>query len=281
MEQCECVVHPATKEANLDMETNQGTACLPWGDHPISIGDPAAWHIGNLGLWCRQEPGEIRITHAYHEEAAPQDMPMEDASWSRWALKRAVDTVRILPALPNRPVVVQPDSPFRIATGARAKVFVRVPLWARIEIPDNPPLQLTEIPSVVLSNTWFGSFIEGELCYWLSSKASSRIGTDDFEPHLALCPLKIENDSGEVVLVEKLRLDVQGLSLFRQDRQIWADETRLSFKGETEASEVVISGHAPEEAPEAVLIASARSPVRKGFGAILLKDLADLGFLMR
>jgi hypothetical protein len=228
----------------------------------------------------------VAFVRADSDEAAteaPNALP-ENITWSRWALESACQEIRLVPLFPDRPVVVKPESAFRVTTGAQARIYVRVPLWVRIEpaIPESMPL--VEIPTIVLSNTWFGTFTNGELCYWISSGARMQIEPDPSRPFLAICPIQIINRADEELYVEKLCLRVGKLSLFNQGGQLWADETRIIHKGGDEASRIEISGRAPREAGEAELVSPPREADKNGFAArtfTTLKDLPGLGALVK
>ena len=144
--------------------------------------------------------------------------------------------------------------------------------------------KLLDLPTAVLSNTWFGSFTSGELCYWISSRARRQIDPEVFEPSLVICPVEITNLAKEGLHIEKLSLDMEGLSLFIHRGQLWSDETKISYKGLNEVSQIDLSGAAPMEVADAPRITAPRVPLKKGFAATSfrsLKDLPGLGLLIK
>ena len=202
-----------------------------WGEHEIPTDAPAVRQIGNIRLWFKMSFDELWLAHkSLDPETAVQDnadTETGELSWSRWAFKKVPEKIRILPIFPDRSVVAKPEHAFSLAIGAQARIFVRVPLWLQIEIAKKKSEPLLEIPTTVMSNTWFGSFTGGELCYWLSTKARREIAADTENPHLVICPVQITNSSEDELLVDKLRLQVKGLSIFNAGDQLWADETHL------------------------------------------------------
>ena len=250
-----------------------------WGVFEIALDKLYSWKIGDLNVWCRKGTGEIQIAHQYSDSTVDnQELiePPEDISWSRWALKKDKIEIQLSPQLPDRPVVVKPESSFRIIIGAQAKIYIRVPLWLRINLSTKPSEKLLEIPAVVLSNTWFGTFFEGELCYWISTGARRQIEPDANRPYLAICPIQLINNAEEELLVEKICLRVANLSLFSDGVQLWSDETNVFYKGGNGISQVKASGVPPKEARSAKLISSPRNPKKKSLAMKTFASIREL-----
>jgi len=138
---------------------------------------------------------------------------------------------------------------------------------------------LTELPSVVLSDTWWGEFTDGELCYWLPTSARRRVSQETFAQHRAVCPLDLSNRSEKELEVEKIALRVAHLSLFGAERGFWSDVTRVRYRGEAEGSEIEVSGRAPEEAGAATRVAEPRSRLAKSFRTRTFSRLRTLSGL--
>jgi hypothetical protein len=256
----------------------------PWGKHSISSGETLSLGVGPLVIWARAQAEEIWLAHESGDRHGGGDEPIpkpgEDEGWIRWPLPEGSDSISLSPAFPPRPIVVEPELAFRLPPGADARIFVRVPLWARVEVASGTGTPLTEVPSIVLSDTWWGGFTEGELCYWLRTTARRKVGPEAFAPHLAVCPLQLSNRSEEELRVEGIALRVTHLSLFSDGGRLWADETRVRYDGGDEGSDIDMSGKPPAEAPDAVQVATARSPVPRGFRAgtvARLKAISGLG----
>ncbi|RMG25634.1 MAG: hypothetical protein D6732_22160, partial [Methanobacteriota archaeon] len=212
-----------------------------WGTYPLKGETPVVWHTGPLYLWILSRHDEIWITHQHlpgmsetkEESQVPAPPSLEDPVWQRWAVKSTVEKLDINPVFPDLPVVVKPEYPFRLTPGIKTRIYVRVPLWVRIQIGTQP---LLELPIVILSKTWFGDFLEGELCYWISSSARKVYSPDPLRPYMSICPIQIYNRSADELLVEKICLRVRKLALFQYQDQLWGSETRASYKGVEEGS---------------------------------------------
>ena len=254
----------------------------PWIEHEIPGEKPVLRNFGPLHIWCKVLHNELWITyeHIDDDSADVSSEPPESLTWSRWALKENYKKIKFTPVFPDRPVVVKPESSFMLTPKAQAKIYVRCPLWVRIELIKTENLIVEEIPTVVLSNTWFGTFTEGDICYWISSSARRQIPDDTSRKFLALCPIFITNGSNEELKVEKICLRVGGLSLFDYKEQLWSDLTSITFRGSNNVSQIKFLGKEPVEASSASLICSPRETAKKSLFAktfISIKGLSGLG----
>lgn len=263
----------------------------PWGHHALEPGDARSIRLGPLDLRVRLQGEEIWVAHAPGDwtgrrktsAAPPGEAPSaagagEPEEWVRWPVPAATDGVVLSPLYPDRPVVLEPESSFRLLPRAEVRVFVRVPLWVRVAAAAEEARPLADLPSVVLSDTWWGTPVEGELCYWLPTTARRRADREAFAPHLSMCPLHLVNRSDEELPVDELALRVAHLSVYADEGRLWADTTRVRFRGVDHDSEIRVSGRAPAEAPEAVRVADPREPPPPdGFRGRTFARLKSLG----
>ena len=250
-----------------------------WKDYQLNFENEINLNIGEVNIHCKLNAEELLLSHYYKNEENNQEN-----NWQRWTLKNKENVIRILPALPDRPVVVKPENKFTLLKNSEAKIYVRVPLWIRIELGQKSFQNLFEIPTVILSNTWFGNFFEGELSYWISSGAKRDFSIDKDKSYLAICPIKLVNKANEDLSVEKIGLRVVNLNLYKDGNQIWSDQTKVIFTGSLEQSEIEVAGKAPQEAPNSKLIMKARQEHKNSFSAKTfssLKELPGLGILMK
>lgn len=259
----------------------------PWGTHPLPDGGGVLTvRVGPLSLWARGREDEVWLAHAPGDWARrrreeDREPPPEDEEWVRWPVGGSARRVRLSPVFPSRPLVVKPELSFRLVPGTEARIYVRPPLWAAVTVPGDEDRQLTEVPTVELSDTWWGEFDAGELGYWLPTGARrTPPGPEGFEPHQAVCPVDLANRSDDVLEVEKIALRVGHLSIYRGEGGLWANSTRVRYRGSDEASEVDVAGRAPEEAGrDAVRVAAPREPVTRGFRARTFSRLRVLSGL--
>lgn len=237
----------------------------PWGVLPRPGPEPTAVQVGPLVLQFLCQDDELWIAHhRIPQGGSPADTPAKEPAWQRWALPGGPCDLRLVPILPDRPVVVAPEQAFHVAPEASARIFVRLPVWVRVDLPRDPETTLLDVPSSVLSDTWWGDFLDGELCYWLPTAARRTITPELTAPSLVICPIDIRNDSDELLRVQKLAVRVVHLSVFALGDGLWADRTRVLYEGEDEGSHITTSGEPPAEAPGARLVTPARIPASKG-----------------
>ena len=179
-----------------------------WGGRPVPAqGERQRLDIGPLTLWLRAEDGELWITHSRATGGAePDDAPPADAQWSRWALPEGQRHLHLSPVFPDRPLVVKPEHAFSQMRRASARVYVRIPVWVRVEITDRPGGRsaiLTEIPTVTLSETWWGDFRDGEMAYWLTTTGRRKLSPDLFGAHLVVSAVQMDNLSEDDLQVDR------------------------------------------------------------------------------
>jgi hypothetical protein len=238
-----------------------------WGDRPLPApGETQRLAVGPLAIWLRGVKNELWVSHgcAAPWESAPEELP-DDAEWSRWAMREGEHRLRVLPVFPDRPLVVKPEHPFTLLRRARARVYMRVPPWVRLTVVPGSSgggAVLTEIPTERLSDTWWGDFQEGELAYWLRTKARRELRAELFEPHLVMSTLQLENHSEDALPVEKLVLRVEHLSIYEKDGWLWAEEVRVEYRGEDEGSDIHMDDEPPREAEGARELSPARAQTR-------------------
>jgi hypothetical protein len=241
-----------------------------WGAVGLRTGETREYTLGDLHVQLRRRSEEVwlRSTHAPPEErgrgkaseagGAPED-------WIRWAVS-AEEDLELEPRLPDRPVVVSPEQPFFLPPEGRARVYVRIPLFVSVATTGevSEPTVLEEFASLVLSDTWWGSFTEGELAYWLETRARREIPTGLEDAHMAVCPLLLVNRSEEPLEVERFAVRVAYLTLLHREDEIWTDEVQVRYRGGHEGSEIRYTGGVPEEVGPVEALAKSREPAPRG-----------------
>lgn len=242
----------------------------PWGTHALPEHEDLVLALGPTEIRLRRQEGELRARVTREGSVAD-----EDEGWTRWAAGD-LERVAVEPVFPDRPLVVEPEVPFWLLGGGDARIYVRVPLWLHLEGLGRARHSLLRVPSMALSDTWWGTPEEGELCYWLGTHARRAIAPELYQPHLAICPLQLVNRAEEDLHVDKIALRVAFLSLYQYGEALWADETRVLYLGEDEGSRLEMAGRAPTEAPGAGRITPPAEPMSRGFRARTFRRLRHL-----
>jgi len=254
-----------------------------WGNHDLERGKLYGVTLGDLRVWLGEFDKEIRVAYQ-HSTSFPDDYQVpEEIEWSRWSHMHEDVKLNFKPVYPNRSVLVRPESKFWLLKSAKTRIFIDLPLWIRISLKEKSDVRLIDLPTKILSNTWFGDFFEGELCYWLSTHARRDAAEAESAPFMIRCPIVLVNKSEEDLLVEKICMRVNRMTMFIDNGQLWSDEVLIQYKGGREGSQIRQNATPPEEVPRAKLIRSAENATKKSFAAktfATLKDIPGFGIIM-
>ncbi|HIJ53174.1 MAG TPA: DUF432 domain-containing protein [Planctomycetes bacterium] len=244
-----------------------------WNRSNIGSGEILRSQIGPLLLWFRKIEDELHVAF----ERLPDPDTIVDATgpvavnvvesegldWGRWIVGAETNVVQVLPIMPDRPVVVHPELPVKIPTGHKALFFVSIPIWLRVLAGEKKPIELCEVPVLILSNTWFGDTMSGELCYSLRSRARRQITDSEPNPSRTICPVKIRNTSPKQLNVERLCVHVEHLKTYSGGKNLWTNGITITFRGEEQVSKIEYSSNPPAFEPVGEILSEARTPVKE------------------
>lgn len=241
-----------------------------WKPHVIGQGQTLDLCLGSLHLWIHRGKKEWYIAH--ETEAEDEDrfsvsiasVPfLEERPWSRWILDEHVEQIQLKPQLPDRAVIVRPEMPMCLMPKQSVQFFVGIPIWLAITFGVKKE-QIIEIPTTTLSNSWFGPFTEGELCY--AVKTTAKLHQEDLirSAHRAVFPLEIRNASLEKLNFERLCLRPQHLNIFQGETRVWTSKGRVSYRGADNWSRIVFSTRAPKFDQASHMIGRARESMSRG-----------------
>lgn len=238
------------------MSTARKTAgARPWWQATsVSEGQSFRLTLGPLDLavgrsgptWLiriERQPEEDTETRLKSRVAAGLPEPYDE----RFVQADAAASIRLEPRLADRSIVIRPRQPIHLLPHEELTLYLSTPVNLRI-LAGDPPVLLREIPSVILSDTWFGpSTQEGELCYAGRTHARHRVEELPRRPHRAITPLLIRNRSETVLPLEKVSLPVPMLSLYgAADASLWTQTVTLVRAGATDLAKVSIDPKAPD-----------------------------------
>jgi hypothetical protein len=233
-----------------------------WKVIPVPSSGTGHLAVGPLHLHLRMVDDELRIGHGTEDEGA------EGARWSRWAPRKDWNReLRLRPVLPARTVVVRPEEEFWLGQGATARIYVRVPVGVQIEAGDRPDTALLTLPTQVLSDTWWGSAEEGELCYYLETTARRVMRPEEYVEHRCVCAIDLVNDSDHALLVDRIALRTAYLAIYRDGERLLGNTTRVRYRGADLESELSVEDGPPADAESPVLMTPAEERMARGFTA--------------
>ncbi len=243
---------------------------MKWQPVTLREGTVRHWQIGPCKLWVRRTPDEWQ-TYVERDPLSPNvevwsselDVP-DEVNWTRWAAVPHDYTLRVQPALPERPVIVRPESPFMFPPGSNLTFFISVPIWLNISTGADRPQLLCEEPTVILSNSFFGEPTTGQLGYALKTTARRHRAELRQQPHLAACPIHIHNPSAATVSFERLCIHARHLHILQGEDRLWTSKVNVTFKGETGEQQLAYPAQTVDAAGETTSLTPAREPAPQG-----------------
>ena len=252
------------------------TDIAPFGALDLQIDERTTVSLGELELEVVRRSEEVQF-RSWMKGEEP-----EEEDWVRWAVGPD-ERMRLDPATPDRLVVVSPEHAFHLPPKGTARNYMRLPVFVRLVLVggNGGTTPIADLPTSVLSDTWWGSFTEGELGYWLTTKARRHLSDDLFVPHYAMSAFTLRNASTEALPVESFAVRVRHLGIFQAQGRLWTGDTLVRYDSASLGSEIRFTGNAPPEAEGATKLTEPRDPQTRGFHARTfrrLKSLSNLSF---
>ena len=247
------------------------------------------WRAGPLKIRIKGSNLELQLAHEIVEDeelteslwqpldSEPEQEP-DKVSWQRWVFSKPYKEITFRQTMPERPLVVKTLTPTHIPAGMEAIFYVNIPFCATVETRDDSgtTTKLTSISSVTLSDTWFGNYFEGNLCYALKTKAVRRAENAKPQPHRALCPIFIANRTHEMLPLQKICIHAKYLNIYANADRFWTNRISVSFLGKGVPSKVRYESAPPSEARDSVLISKATERFEHNFFKTLGQSFIDL-----
>lgn len=230
--------------------------------HPQTLTTDRLWHctIGPLSIFLRRRESEWSLaweqaddlTESIHCASEPAAETPEHLVTSRYVFDRSPKSFCLKPRLLDRPLVVKTRQPVRIPAHQKTTFFISSPVSVAVllsmpESPREPELLLEALPSLRLSDTWFGPDTrEGELCYAARSEARHSRDELPLRPHRAVTPVTIENRSNQWLTIDRLSIPLPCLAVYGSDRgALWTDPISLQHTDDSQLANLVV-GPVPE-----------------------------------
>ncbi len=253
-----------------------------WEPKKILDDQEYRWKIGLLDLWIKPMKMEWLVGYEYTADnsdvaviGGPSQKP-ESVQWSRFIFSGATNYVQLSPVMPDRAVVVSAELPVKILPKSSAQFFIRIPVWVRVNAGNKMDTLLCEIPSMQLSNSWFGDVINGELCYSIDTHARYDVDPAQKYSGYAVCPVLIHNDSLGQIDFQQICVHVEHLRVFAGSEKLWTNEVTIRFFSNEQPSQVTFSEKKPSWEGGCKLISGERVPVTK---SLLKKSFSILRYI--
>lgn len=243
-----------------------GGIAMYFQTEPITISDNQIrhWQIGALSLWVqRSDNGEWLVAHKYLSgtdetlvEAEVLKTEPPGLKWQRFALPETEPLLSLSPHMPDRPVIVRPETALNLATGGEGVFYALLPCWIRLIVGSS--VKLADIPGVRMSNSWYGEPVDGILCYAMRTSARRTVQDLPSRPHRAVCTLRLRNQDSNHLEFKRVCVQVDPLAIYRGKDHLWTSEIGMTYLGSNEFSDFEIGTGPPAGDPDAVLITPAR-----------------------
>lgn len=228
----------------------------PW-DALVS-GSAARTQLERLSLSVRHTPEECWLDYHY-------DLPQNggfiagETESLRFLLSDSKRSVLIAPLLADRTVVVRPLVPTELLPKQSATLYISTALWARVAFGEQT---LAELPSVRLSDTWFGANTRrGELCYASQTRALLSLDNAQHSVFRAITPITIDNQGETNMRLERINVPVPNLTLYCDGERFWTSALHVRLEKNLATANVQIEA-SPRK--DSFLVAAPRRPIRGG-----------------
>lgn len=240
-----------------------------WGQFHVPLGGAARWRIGPLQMTVRRQPWAWSLATCslgpwddpsleVAAPCAPDEPDPPGTQQHRFTFSETADPLQLDPRLPDRTVVATSTAPFHLLPGEDSLSFVSVPLWVALRVGPERKLAM-ELPIKRPPDTWLGpSTMEGQLCYGSRDPLQQVAARVPGLPHRATIPLRLVNRSSATFQLDRVRVPVPNLSLWRgADGRLWTQAVTVQLERGDKAG-VELGPGAPEAAGGAELLAPPR-----------------------
>ena len=239
---------PVTIDKNQCLQVCLGSLAL-W---VYNCGDE--WHVGYEYPAGQMEPARFR-----------QGKKKPDIkTWQRWTKEEAAVTIQLRPVMPDRAVVVKSEFALTIPGKSHTQFFIGIPIWLQVLGGEELDVLMFEKPIVQLSNTWFGEMETGELCYYLESGMAQSVDQKAPFSGKVICPVKVMNQSKEILELSSLRVDVKFLAIFSGKDCLWSNGLKVSQPEGRDYSHVEVKKSPPKVECTLKKIADPREVLKSG-----------------
>ncbi|MBN2638547.1 MAG: hypothetical protein JXR65_05610 [Bacteroidales bacterium] len=234
--------------------------------------DSAVMHeSGSLKIWIRKQMNFIELFSGNNFDAR-QKNPPKNAVWKRWLVSEETVPLVCLPHVPDKSVQVVFNEPLVVPEGKNIMFFYWLPAWISVRIGKQRSMALGEFPTQPLSHSWVGNFFDGELVYedFPSIHIKPEPHTD---PHMFICPVEVRNAGYESLLLEKLVIRVNNLSVYSDAKNFWLGKMTFEYGKDSQLADVRMANALPKELGKFTLVQKAVSHDKK---SILLKTFTPI-----
>jgi len=224
-----------------------------WGKIPLKKNSNYEFVVHNVRLQLNSNSDILAF-----KIAAP-DEEIEDAELNR-VVGRAPE-MHILPALPDRTLVLKPKTNLSVLPFTTFKFFVYLPITFQLYAGSVKAENMVfERELKHLSSTWFGEPNDGELCYALYTSFDTEINPEKKGNDFVICPIEIANNSKEILEIKRLAVRAIHLNIYGNGNIMISNKVKIKYNGYETLSDVQFTKSATSSIPNLKQVAQARVP---------------------
>ena len=239
----------ATKTVHKEASTSSSDEADSkwWGEFEIPEKSWCRWQLGQIQLLVWRSAFEWRF--AWTRDADPLqshvdvqmggcEVPESDTlEQARYVIGSISSKLRIDLQLADRAMVARPEIPVYVPAGDSANLLVSTGIWLQFSVNGS---KLLDLPVNRASDTWFGpNTREGEMCYFCLTRARTVKSDLQTYPHRATTPVKVVNNSSEMLRIERLRVPTPILALYKDENGEFETES-LVYRLVARSSDAVL-----------------------------------------
>ncbi len=245
-----------------------------WEPRPLPEGGVFHCRFGPLEFWLRRVDTDLIL---YLRRDAAQEIvclvdsaspPGDVKAGERFTYDGPLEKVRAVPMLPDRSIVVRPENALKVLNGQKTRFFVSIPLMIRVELVgegDGDALPVTDLLTAVMSNTWFGDSMGGELSYALKTTAKHRLEAVTRRKWRAICPVTVVNESEKSLDLQRICVQSKHLGCYSGETLLWANAVEVTHRAEKEELHVQFAQEPPVFEKISRRLSEPRELVKKSF----------------
>jgi hypothetical protein len=242
-----------------------------WGTYQVEDGQSRFWRIGNVVICVDRVTNEWHIAscpvgkitdlpESDNDEAKDFKIPFDKLNFKTFTFHTQAE-IELKPVLANRPLASKLERPLYIPGGEDILLYVSSPVWVRVQTGKSKII-LHEVPTFVLSDTWFGpNTREGELCYAGHTHCSPHLKEVPSGPDRIISPMLIKNHSKELLKLENISVPLPHLSVYSDAENFLWTEQLYVYREEASGPEVEVAKGPPKALEEINLLTSARKDI--------------------
>jgi len=242
-----------------------------WGTYQVEAGQSRFWRIGNVIICVDRVTNEWHIASCQvgsiaglpdqeNDESNNFTIPVEKLNFKTFTFHTQAE-IELKPVLANLSLASKLERTLYIPGGEDILLYVSSPVWVRVQTGKSKII-LDEIPTFVLSDTWFGpNTCEGELCYAGHTYCSPHLKDVPSGPDRIISPMLIKNYGKNPLVLENISVPLPYLSVYSDAENFLWTEQLYVYSEEDSGPAVEVAKGPPKALNEITLLTEARKEI--------------------